>query len=281
MPTNPVDTLLSFNAEYGFNPFAIHCQVTGKPIGLIGNEEMMSVLSLICESNDGADEAASDLWLRVISAMRPSLKWNKFRSETLAHMRKVDPVETLAYLLNRMFAPHNRLRGGMLPIHYEERIKAWQLIEHWGVTDHTNTLSYMLLEIDAKMGLDVEQPPFNWRDFYGAESMNHRIEMLQAWYADLMIRWEKRLKAEEMQTRWMRHGNALSRQAFSEAFMESKPLSATAIKQAAKKQEKDFFANIFFEVMGESQTPDVVEATQPAPAIVPLKKPMKFGVKRS
>mgnify|MGYP003334157814 CR=1 FL=1 len=30
----------------------------------------------------------------------------------------------------------------------------------------------VLLEIDAKMGLDVEQPPFNHRDFFGAENVD-------------------------------------------------------------------------------------------------------------
>lgn len=271
----------AFAEEYGFDPYKIHCSVTGKPIGNLFDEEYDSILSLVCESNDGADEAASDLWLRVIAAMRPSLKWNKFRSETLAQMRKTDPVETLAYLVNRMFAPHNRLRGGMQPIHYEERIKAWQQIEAWGVTDDTNTLTYMLLEIDAKMGLDVEMPSFNWQDFFHAESMTHRVSMLQGWYADLMIRWEKRLKAEEMQTRWIRHGSVVAKQAFADAYMESKPLSATAIKKAEKRADKDFMAHIIWEVLGDSsEPPEIAEAAKPVPALVPLKKPIVFGVKR-
>jgi hypothetical protein len=92
------------------------------------DEEFDSVISLVCESNDDADDAAQDLWFRVIGSMRPSLKWNKFRSGTLADLRISDPVETLAYLINRMFAPHNRLKGGVTLNHLEERIKAWQQI---------------------------------------------------------------------------------------------------------------------------------------------------------
>jgi hypothetical protein len=284
MSTNPIDTLAAFRSEFGFDPFAIHCSVTGKPIGKIGDEEMFSVLNLICESNDGADEAATDLWLRVISAMRPSLKWNKFRSESLAQMRKSDPVETLAYLVNRMFAPHNRLKGGMQPVHYDERIKAWRLIESWGKTDETNTLAYMLLEIDAKMGLDVEMPPFNWRDFFEAESQSARVTMVQGWYATLMVRWEKRLKEAEQQSHWIRHGNVLSKSAFADAFMESKPLSVTAIKKAEKKADRDFMAHIIWEVLGDSaEPPELAAAAQPNPQLVPLRgrKPMVFGVKQS
>jgi hypothetical protein len=97
-----------FHKDYGFDPFRIYCQVTGKPFATILEEEMDSVLSLVCESNDDADAAAQDLWLRVVASMRPSLKWNKFRSNTLAELRVSDPIETLAYLVNRMFGPHNR-----------------------------------------------------------------------------------------------------------------------------------------------------------------------------
>lgn len=266
-------TLATFIADYGFDPLTIYCQVTGKPLGTFLTEEADSVLNLVSESNDGADEAASDLWLRVISSMRPSLKWNKFSAQSLAELRVSHPVETLAYLINRMFVPHNRLKGGVTLRHYEERIKAFQQIEAWGQTDDTNTLMYMLLEIDAKMGLDIEMPPYNWQDFFDAESMKHRVEMLQGWYSQLMERWEKRLKAEELQIRWMRHGNVLAKPAFADAFMESKPLTMTGIKKAAKEAEKQIFADAAWEVLStildsnKEPLPDL-----PKPVIVPLKR---------
>jgi hypothetical protein len=261
-----------FHKDYGFDPFRIYCQVTGKPFATILEEEMDSVLSLVCESNDDADAAAQDLWLRVVASMRPSLKWNKFRSNTLAELRVSDPIETLAYLVNRMFGPHNRLKGGMTLSHYEERIKAWQRIKDWGVTDETNTLTYMLLEIDAKMGLDVEMPPFNWLDFFDADSMKHRVEMTQGWYGQLMVRWEKRIKEEEMSVRWMRHGNVLAKPAFADAYQESKPLTITGIKRAEKQAEKAIFSEALFEVLGEIFDSKSMEPRPeaPAPVLVPL-----------
>jgi len=271
---NPEETLAFFRAEYGFDFFRIYCLITGKPFGFLNAEERASILSLVCESNDGADEAAADLWTRTIASMRPSLKWNKFRSESLAILRVTNPIETLAYLVNRMFAPHNRFKGGLTLKHLEERILAFQRIDAWGVTDDTNTLSYMLLEIDAKMGLDIEMPPFNWLDFFDAESMKHRVEMLQAWYSVLMERWQLRLKQDELQTRWMRHGNVLAKPAFAAAYQESKPLTATAIKRAEKAADKAIYAEAVWEVLGpvlDSHLEPKPDA--PKPVVVPLVRP--------
>jgi hypothetical protein len=150
--------------------------------------------------------------------------------------------------------------------HYEERIKAWQRIKDWGVTDETNTLTYMLLEIDAKMGLDVEMPPFNWLDFFDADSMKHRVEMTQGWYGQLMVRWEKRIKEEEMSVRWMRHGNVLAKPAFADAYQESKPLTITGIKRAEKQAEKAIFSEALFEVLGEIFDSKSMEPRPEAPA---------------
>jgi hypothetical protein len=268
---NRLETINTFRETFGFDYFRVYCSVTGKPFAFLNSEERTSILSLVCESNDDADEAANDLWTRMVASMRPSLKWNKFRSESLAQMRQTNPVETLAYLINRMFAPHNRLKGGVTLVHLEERIKAWQHIESWGVTDETNTLMYMLLELDAKMNLDSEMPPFNWRDFFAADSMQTRVTFVQGWYAELMVKWEKRIKQDEMQTRWIRHGNVLAKPAFRDAFMESQPLSATAIKKQAKSEEKQMFGDLLFEILSPIMTPQMEpKPDAPKPAIVPL-----------
>jgi hypothetical protein len=267
------ETIAAFVADYGFDPLTIYCQVTGKPFARFFDEEQESVLSLVCESNDDADAAAGDLWLRVVSSMRPSLKWNKFSAGSLAELRVSHPIETLAYLINRMFTPHNRFKGGVTLRHFEERIKAFKEIDSWGQTDDTNTLTYMLLEIDAKMGLDVEMPPFNWQDFFEAESIKHRVEMVQGWYGQLMERWEKRLKDEELQIKWMRHGNVLAKPAFADAFMESKPLTITGIKKAEKAAEKQIFADAAWDVLsGILDSTAEPKPDAPKPVIVPLKR---------
>jgi len=277
----------AFMAEYGFDMSGLYCQVTGKRIGWTHIEEMESLINLVGAECNDADEIASDIAMRVLASMRPSHKWNKFRAESLADMRKTDPIETLAYLINRMFAPLNHRKIGIENLlgAYEDRIRAFNILSDWGVTDATNTLTYMLLELDAKWNLDTESPPFSWQAFFlDAPDMDARIAMLQSWYADRMIAWEKRLAAEELMTRWIRHGSALAKPAFAAAYMESKPLSATAIKKAEKDAEKQMFGDLLFEIMGSPSLdgePTVEPKAKPKPTFVPIRKmPVRFGVKK-
>src|SRR5574338_543408 len=278
----------TFKSSYGFDMHGLYCQATGKCFGWTHIEEMESLVNLVgAESND-ADEIADDIAMRVLASMRPSHKWNKFRAESLAEMRKSDPIETLAYLINRMFAPLNHRKIGIdnLLRSYEDRIRAFQIIQSWGVTDATNTMTYMLLELDAKWNLDTEYPPFSWTAFFiDAPDLAARLAILQNWYADRMIAWEKRLAAEELQTRWIRHGNVLAKPAFAAAYMESKPLSATAIKRAEKEAEKQMFGDLLFEILGNPTLdgePTVEPKAKPKPTFVPIRKmPMSFGVKNN
>src|SRR4051812_5829833 len=109
---NRLETIVLFREQFGYDYFRVYCSITGKPFGFLNSEERHSLLSLVCESNDDADGACDDLWLRVIGSMRPSLKWNVWRDrDAMVKLRRTDPRETLAYLINRMFAPHNRLKG--------------------------------------------------------------------------------------------------------------------------------------------------------------------------
>jgi hypothetical protein len=285
MPTI-TDIIDSCVAHHGFDPSGIYCQLTGKRIGSTPMEEFESVVNLV--GCDSADEIADDIAIRVLASMRPSLKWNKFRAESMAQLRKSDPTEMLSFLLNRLFAPLNHRKIGIdnLLGTYADRIRGFQLLNEWGVTDATNTLLYMLLEVDAKWNLDTESAPFTAYDFFfDAATMEHRVEMVQAWYANRMIAWEKRLKAEEQMTKWYRFGNALAQPAFRDAFMESKPLSPTAIKKAEKDAEKQMFGDLLFEIMGEPNLAGEtkrVPAPKPAPTFVPIRKmPLKFGVKRN
>lgn len=282
MPT-VTEIIDSFQASYGFDPSGIYCSATGKRVGSTHIEELESLINLI--GGDTAEEIADDIGMRLLASMRPSMKWNKFRAESLAQMRRTDPAETLAYLINRMFAPLNHRKIGIVNLvaTYADKVRAFDLISSWGVNDGTNTLMYMLLELDAKWNLDTETPPFSWSEFFLAPpSMQHRVDLLQHWYANRMEAWDKRLKAEELQTRWMRHGSALAKPAFMDIFMESKPLTVTAIKAAEKKVERDLFAGLLWEIMGKPKTPEELAAEQPRPTFVAIRKmPMKFGVKRN
>ena len=99
-----------------------------------------------------------------------------------------------------------------------------------------------------------------------------------------MLAWEERLKREEMMTNWYRFGNVLAKPAFQQAYMESKPLSATAIKKAEKQAESKFFGDLLFEIMGEPTQdgePTKPVGPKPEPTFVPISKmPRKFGVKQ-
>ena len=280
--------LTAFAAQYGFNPRGIYCSVTGKLVGMTLNEEFNALCEkLIGEADeDDAEAVADDLAIRLLASMRPSLRWNKFGDRGITDARVNHPVETLAYLCNRMFQPlgHRKIGLEALLATYENKIKAFRIIESWGITDATNTLTYMLLEIDAKWSLDTESPPFSWQAFFvEAPDMDARVSMLQHWYTDRMEAWLKRVKAEEMQVKWTRHGNVASKPAFAAAYMESRPLSLTALKKAEKQAENDMFADLLFGIMGspnlagEEQKPPVVSS---GPTFVPIRKmPRKFGVK--
>ena len=283
MPTIS-EVIEAFQKAYGFDPSGIFCSATGKRVGSTHIEELESLINLV--GGDSAEEIADDIAMRLLASMRPSMKWNKFRAESLKELRKSDPIETLAYLVNRMFAPHNRLKVGIsiMMNYWEQRIATFKTLNEWGINDSTNTLSYMLLELDAKWNLDTEQPPFSWQAFFiDAPDMDSRIAMVQSWYADRMVAWEKRLKDEETMTRWFRNGSALAKPAFMDAYMESKPLSPTALKKAEKSAEQELFGNLLYEIMGKP-TLDGKETephtATPRPTFVPIRKmPKRFGVK--
>ena len=157
--------------EQGFDPYGIYCQFTGARIGSTLKEEMDSLLAYI--GGVDADDIADDLAMRILASMRPSIRWNKMRAETLQQLRVTDPVGTMAYLMNRLFAPlnHRKTRLEDMLSSYRERIEAYKMIQSWGTTDESNTIFYMLLELDAKWNLDTEYPPFSFRTFADCESM--------------------------------------------------------------------------------------------------------------
>jgi hypothetical protein len=165
----------TFIDAYGFDPTHIYCQVTGKPIAQTHSEEFEALVDSLGVVD--AEQAADDLAVRLLASMRPSMRWNVFRDDSLVIMRQKHPVETLAYLLNRMFAPLNfrKISRRDLLADLEHRIKTFQIISEWDKASHFDTLIYMLLELDAKWSLDTESAPFNWQDFFvTADTMDAR-----------------------------------------------------------------------------------------------------------
>jgi hypothetical protein len=263
-----------FIEEYGFDPFGIYCQITGKRIG--ANHELEDLM----ESLPGdPDMVANDIAVRIFASMRPSLFWNKMREDSLETLRRTRPMEVLAYLLNRLFTPE---RGADLLAVHHDRIRLWQRLEEWGMNDSTNTILYYMLEIDAKLSLASLQAPFTAEDFLTRfESMPLLLERIQAWYAIQLDSYAKLLKRNELNTRWWRSGNALAKGAFGAAWMEQKPPTQKEIKESAKKEDRLFFGGILMGILGESATAEEVEAVTPTPIKIPVTKmPARFGVKK-
>lgn len=264
-----------FMEQYGFDPFAIFCSVTGKRIA---TSEGMEVLELIDSLPGDPDEVADDIALRLFASMRPSMHWNKMREESLDVLRKTRPLEVLAYLLNRAFAP---VTGGNLLVLNHDKIRLFQQLSAWGWSDSLNTMTYYLLEIDAKIGLHTDSPSFTVEDFTTRfESMDLLLSLVEAYYSKRLDDYAKFVKQQEMNTRYFRSGNALAKGAFFTAFMESKPPTQKELKDKAKKEEKDFFTGLLAEVLGTPKTDAEQEAVTPKPIRIPgTTKMPKWGAK--
>ena len=281
-PNKIYSIIAAFQESYGFDPQGVYCQITGKKIGDFTNSEFDELVESLGSLDP--EEMVDDIAMRVLASMRPSIRWNVMREESLKQMRRTAPIETLSYLVNRMFTPRNwRTMGtAQLLSTYSDRIKGYMLLEKWGISDATNTLLYMLLELDAKWNLETESPPFDaWDFFFSAPTMEHRVEMVQEWYHRRIAAWEKKCKADALQVRWTRDGNVLAKPAFMAEYLAARPLSKTAEKRVEKEQEKKFMAGLLSEIlMGRVDNKEEAEAVQPKPAFVPIRKmPMQFGVK--
>lgn len=279
--TRAFDMLTAFQAEYGFIPTRIFCQFTGKPIGSIDHSEFES----LCDTIHGEiEEAIDDLAIRIFASMRPSMKWNKFRLDTLDDMRKSAPVETLAYLLNRAFTPLSN-GGSILAVHHD-RIKTYQWCSELS-NEQVKRLLDIFLEIDARNNLNEVFPNISV-DILLSATWESLIADLTKWYESQMEIYWRRTKQEEMTTRWYRSGNGMAKGAFFNSFMESKPPTPKTEKEAAKRKDSAFLDNVLASLLKPegndlSAKPDLPTESQSTKAVsVPsTKMPLRFGVKRS
>ncbi len=272
----------TFIDSYHFDPRGIYCQVTGKRIGTTDELEFCHLVV----SLDGDLEAiCDDIAIRLLASMRPSMQWNKMRADSLKLMAERSPVDTLAYLLNRLFAPlnHRKVSLDSLLAVNEDKIRLHTQLTRWGMTHELVALSYQLLEIDAKWGLDSEASPCSCDAFIMAVDHMDRLNLFTTYHARRMKDWDAKVKHDEQVTRWHRSGNALARPAFFAAFMQAQPMTPTQKARSAKQDEKDFFANIMNEVMGMPNLAGEKKFT-PLPVVKPAipstKAPMGWG-KRS
>lgn len=238
-------------ANYKLCPDIIYCGITGKAIGSLHNREWWE----LAESLSGTvEEAADDLAMRCLASMRPSMRWNRMRMETLDEMRIAAPVETMAFLLNRLFESTDIARTLAQQL---ERIQLYELLAHqWDVAkqsdeagslgDYTNRLLLMLLEIEAKLGLRSESPPITCKQAMAMQGHDFFVTLaksLTQWHA---TRVAFHLK-EEREARYFA-ANPGARRAYARQWFESAPKSAETLKREAKQSDINFFDSLFDEL---------------------------------
>lgn len=254
----------------GINPMSVYCQFTGKPCGRLYQEEIESLFEL----NDDIEAIADDLMIRTLASMRPSIMWNYMRAESLEDLMVKRPVETLAYLLNRLFQPSDY---GKLPLaarldDLHTRIRLFDFLYTQVAAADQKRLMQMLIEVDAKMNLTQQTIDLRATDFM--LFFEKAMEAIKTWHLWCMKRYERNQRLEEDQRRWMK-GNTLARPAFFRSFMEAKPETKTAQGKRVKTAEQLANEALFRAVMAEAE--GTIESPEPTPTPVASITP-KVGV---
>jgi hypothetical protein len=224
--------------------------------------------------------------------MRPGMKWNKMRVESLDNMRKLHPVETMAWLLARLFDPAKSVAK---PISWdtlhEQRIHLFSVLESFHETmqhipgNAWDQVFLRLLELHAKFDLKNEVAPFTCADILAMPSESLMIDLLALltpWHKRRMREYDEALTRAELMTT-----NPMARRAFLNTYMEQKPPSETQIKQAEKQRESNVLLSLLEEIMGEgAHKPDAQRPAselltpEPTSNLPSSKMPKRFGVKK-
>lgn len=272
-------TIEAFERLYQIDPHGIYCLLTGKQIGRSNPSELFDLIDSMPDSDP--EDRADDLAMRLFASMRPSMRWNKMRVESLDIMRKSAPTETLAYLLNRLFAPLDRKKSYITE--HGERINLFNHLSSFGDQAKVQESIHLLLEIDVRLNLSLITGSFTAQTIITkCANADDLVGLLTPWYVACLDKFE-RLAAE---SRYMQ-SNPLAKQAFFNSYLESKPQSKTASLRSAKQQENDFFASLYESLEGNKPTPQpVVKAMETRAKVTPVFirhntiAPRSFGVKK-
>lgn len=265
--------------KHGVNPTLIYCLVTGKPVG-----ESYEYTDLINSLVGETDHLVDEVMLRVLASMRPSLRWNRMKIDTLNDMRVAAPVETMCYLLNRLLTPLASAKNShdFMTLH-RHRIQLFaKLSESWAhhAKEALDAVLLKLLEIESKLGLLTEESPVTYTQLLDAERpLEAILGRLTKWH-------EARVKWHEEQEREAKFfaANPGARKAMASVFWEAKPKSEATVKREAVQKDK----NVFGAILDELLTPGIT-ATKPASMRVEMPEvkaaprpktvmPTRFGV---
>lgn len=267
-------------AAYGFDPRTLYCLTTGKPIG-----ESWEARELIACLPGTPEEIADDLALRVLASMRPSMIWNRQRTETLTEMRVKAPVETLAYLLNRLIQPTKDQRDvGFVTLH-SGRIRLYSRLAR---LDHTSdsfqNLLLWLLEVEAKLGLLTEPTPISLDSLLSASDL---LGLL----ASTLEPWHKRRveyhRNQEAEAKFFAM-NPGAKRAWFDQWFDHAPKTETQLKRQEKTQTDNLLGAILAELLEPEKAaakpsamrPDMNQPTTAKPIPNKGKMPLRFGIKK-
>lgn len=243
----------NFNDKYaesfGYRPQALYCLITGKPLGEQWSDEFGATLDLLNLDDKNFEQVADDIRLRVVGSMRPSTRWNKFRSESINDLRIAQPRETLAYLLNRLFEPLNNT-GSIWSI--EQRIHVWQELAEHDISNsvpRVEQLIHQLLEIDTRTGLTKLFIGFE-RGMLAGDKFDEFCDAVTQTYEQKQLEWAK-LDAEYR----YQIQNPLVKQAFFDSFMTRKPEPIAKVKEKAKTERRRGFENLLAQILDEDSAP--------------------------
>lgn len=245
-----------FFESFGYRMEHIFCSVTGKRLGMFDTDESFATIDMLNPTMDNLEAVCDDIRLRVVASMRPSTRWNKFRSESINDLRIAQPRETLAYLLNRLFEPLNNT-GSIWSI--EQRIHVWQELEAHEISNsipRVEQMIHQLLEIDTRTGLTKLFIGFE-RGMLSGDKFDEFCDAVTQTYEQKQLEWAK-LDAEYR----YQIQNPLVKQAFFDSFMTRKPESIVKVKEKAKTERRRGFENLLAQIMDEdSQPAQILAAT--------------------
>lgn len=242
--------------NFGFDIHNIYCLHTGKPIGRLFNEELEFALN--DEASDDLDDLADAMAVRIVASMRPSPALNKPDAMTLQAYAARNPVDIMAYLVNRLHGSRDLLvkRNGTNSFQpLMQRItdyRRWQDMAAKGFD--FKPWIHWLLELEVKMNLhDLKSPLVrqsrkgNWvsstmdgESVFNAlsiESNDQVFEVFQAWVFQQLGVYEDRYDAATKQQAWFR-GNRMAATAYTRSWLDNPQIARRATDSQPKNQPK-------------------------------------------
>lgn len=265
--------------KHGVDPGLIYCLVTGKPVG-----ESYEYTDLVNSLVGETDHLVDEVMLRVLASMRPSLRWNRMKIDTLNDMRVAAPIETMAYLLNRLLMPLASAKNShdFMSLH-SNRIQLFaKLSESWDnhAKEALDAVLLKLLEIESKLGLLTEESPITYAQLLDAERpLEAILGRLTKWHEE-RVKWHE---AQEREARFFA-ANPGARKAMASVFWETKPKSEATVKREAVQKDRNVFGAILDELLSPGITatkPHAMRVDIPEVKATPRPKtvmPARFGV---